>query len=389
MKTQNVSFALLCAGWCALSFHAQAGPHLLPFQGRLSDANGQALPDGARVVQFKIYDAPVGGRAVWNGEVQKLSVNGGLVSTLLGTKADLSGVDFNSPVYLELTVDANGDSSITLADPPLLPRQSILPAIFAVESANSRRLEGYGWSALFGTNNPAEGTFLSSKIGDNTLTTSKIADGAVTPQKLSTTGAAPGQALTFNGTNLAWSPIKAVTAITAENANNSSRLNGFDWSALYDNANPQSGTLVVPNFFSRAGASVAGDLSVSGRSFLNGPTLVQGQLLAPSIGLNMSLNDWGIFLRGVGDFNHFLRWGNAHGGTTGFDGPLLVGNAGGVLGTPSAWALRWHPSGSVSIRGSLIQASDRNLKQDFESIDPADVLSKVAALPITRWSYKD
>src|SRR5690349_3351459 len=138
MKTQNVSFALVCAAWCALPFQAHAGPHLLPFQGRLSDANGQALPDGARVVQFKIYDAPVGGRALWNGEVQKLSVNGGLVSTLLGTKADLSGIDFNSQVYLELTIDANGDNSITLADPPLLPRQSILPAVFAAESANSR-----------------------------------------------------------------------------------------------------------------------------------------------------------------------------------------------------------------------------------------------------------
>jgi hypothetical protein len=67
----------------------------------------------------------------------------------------------------------------------------------------------------------------------------------------------------------------------------------------------------------------------------------------------------------------------------------LVGNAGGVLGTPSSWALRWHASGSVSVRGSVFEGSDRNLKQNFEPIDPGDVLSKVAALPITRWSYKD
>ncbi|HXJ74864.1 MAG TPA: hypothetical protein VNM37_18555, partial [Candidatus Dormibacteraeota bacterium] len=89
---------LLLLGLCALPFlesRAPASTHLLPFQGRLSDANGQPIADGARVVQFKIYDAPVGGRALWNGEVQKLSVNGGLVSTLLGTKADLSAVDFN------------------------------------------------------------------------------------------------------------------------------------------------------------------------------------------------------------------------------------------------------------------------------------------------------
>src|SRR4029434_7032396 len=136
MKNKTISFGLLLAGLSALPLlegPACASTHLLPFQGRLTDANGQAIPDGARVVQFKIYDAPVGGRAVWNGEVQKLSVNGGLVSTLLGSKADLSAVDFNRQIYLELTVDANGDGSITPADPPLLPRQSILPAVFAVE----------------------------------------------------------------------------------------------------------------------------------------------------------------------------------------------------------------------------------------------------------------
>ena len=101
MKNNNVSLALLLAGvsvFPPLAGRSQASTHLLPFQGRLTDANGQAISDGARVVQFKIYDAPVGGRAVWNGEVQKLSVNGGLVSTLLGSKADLSAVDFNRQI---------------------------------------------------------------------------------------------------------------------------------------------------------------------------------------------------------------------------------------------------------------------------------------------------
>ena len=162
----------------------RAGNRLLPFQGRLTTATGSPLPDGARVVQFKIYDAPVGGRAVWNGEVQALSVNAGLVNTLLGSKASLDAVDFNLDLYLEVTVDANGDGQITLADPPLLPRQSILPAIFARESANSQLLGGYDWSALFGTNNPAEGTFLDTKIRDGGITPAKLADIAVTSAKI-------------------------------------------------------------------------------------------------------------------------------------------------------------------------------------------------------------
>jgi microcystin-dependent protein len=177
MKTKiipSVKLFLCMGALLVLVGQAWAGAHVIPFQGRLSDANGNAVPDGAKVIQFKIYDAPVGGRAVWNGEVQKLTVNGGLVSTLLGTKADLSNVDFDQDLYLELTIDANDDGQINLADPPLLPRQSILPAVFAKESANSRLLEGYDWSPLFGTNNPADGTLLDSKIRDGSINASKL-----------------------------------------------------------------------------------------------------------------------------------------------------------------------------------------------------------------------
>jgi len=103
----------------ALQHNGRAASRVLPFQGLLRDARGNPVPDGAKVVQFKIYDASVGGQAVWNGELQKLTVNSGLVSTLLGTKANLSGVDFNRDLYLELTMDANNDGQITDADPVL------------------------------------------------------------------------------------------------------------------------------------------------------------------------------------------------------------------------------------------------------------------------------
>src|SRR5262249_19743674 len=32
--------------------------------------------------------------------------------------------------------------------------------------------------------------------------------------------------------------------------------------------------------------------------------------------------------------------------------------------------------------------SDRNLKENFQAVNPRDVLDKVATLPITRWNYK-
>ncbi len=121
-----------------------AAPKLLPFQGHLTNAEGEVVDGEAKIVQFKIYDAPVSGNAIWAGEVHKLSVNQGLVNTLLGTKTafpDRYGpgegtVMFSQPLYLEITVDAqepgtDGHGEINAADPPLLPRQVILPAVHA------------------------------------------------------------------------------------------------------------------------------------------------------------------------------------------------------------------------------------------------------------------
>jgi len=70
----------------SLAASALAAPPLLHFQRHLSDSKGDVIDSGTKVVQFKIYDAPVSGNAVWTGEVHKLSVNKGLVNTILGTK---------------------------------------------------------------------------------------------------------------------------------------------------------------------------------------------------------------------------------------------------------------------------------------------------------------
>lgn len=117
---------------------AQPAPKLLPFQGHLTDSSGNPVADGAKIVLFRIYDAPVAGSVAWPGEVHRTTVNSGLVSVILGSKGSLQQVDFGRPLYLEITVDANGDDAITAADPPLLPRQVLLPVVFAKESGIAR-----------------------------------------------------------------------------------------------------------------------------------------------------------------------------------------------------------------------------------------------------------
>jgi hypothetical protein len=382
MKTLK-TFTWLLALTLAPAFGAQAAARLLPFQGRLTDANGVVIADGARVVQFKIYDAPVGGRALWNGEVQKLTANGGLVSTILGTKSSLSGVDFNQDLYLEITIDANADSQITLSDPPLLPRQSIFPAVFAYEAANARALDGYNWSPLFGTNNPADGTLLDSKIADSSLTAAKIAnsaiiatkiaDGAVLRSKIDTTGALPGHSLTYNGSQLVWGTVNSVNADT---------LDGFDWSSCFSGGNPSAGLLNVANMNSR------GNLDVNGSTTLHGNTTLLAHMILRTVS-SYWLADNAVYLRALGDFNHFLSYGNSLGTQTGFDGPHLAGVGGGVLGTSGNWSLRWFANGNVVARGSISGSSDRNLKENFATIDADQILDKVLSLPITKWNFKD
>jgi hypothetical protein len=189
MKTKNIlclaiAFAI---GLSTMSFGAATVPKLLPFQGRLTDQNGVAISNGTKVVQFKIFAIPSGGSPVWAGELHRTTVNGGLINVVLGTKTPLDGVDFSQPLYLEVTVDVSGpggvpDNAITDADPPMLPRQLILPPLFAAQSITSHEaqlLNGFDWSVLFGTNSPATGKISGTRLLDGTVNSNQIAPNAV------------------------------------------------------------------------------------------------------------------------------------------------------------------------------------------------------------------
>src|SRR6266545_5054342 len=45
-------------------------------------------------------------------------------------------------------------------------------------------------------------------------------------------------------------------------------------------------------------------------------------------------------------------------------------------------------SGNMVIKGTLTQGSSRDIKTNFASLEPRDVLSRVTALPVSLWSYK-
>lgn len=198
---KSLVFALFL-GLGLASTQAQEIPKLLPFQGRLTDAQGVSVTNGVKLVQFLLYTTPTGGTPIWAGEIHRTTVNGGLVNVILGTKTPLSGVDFNQQVYLEITVDANGDSQITSDDPPLLPRQIILPTLFTKEAAvarDSATLNGADWSAILssGTDPRDPASFINgAKIQRGSLTGAQFAPGSIgttnlAPQAVVDTNLAP------------------------------------------------------------------------------------------------------------------------------------------------------------------------------------------------------
>jgi hypothetical protein len=45
-------------------------------------------------------------------------------------------------------------------------------------------------------------------------------------------------------------------------------------------------------------------------------------------------------------------------------------------------------SGGLTVNGTFVSASDRNVKENIVAVDPLAVLEKVTTLPIARWNYK-
>jgi hypothetical protein len=57
-------------------------------------------------------------------------------------------------------------------------------------------------------------------------------------------------------------------------------------------------------------------------------------------------------------------------------------------GTGGVEMMRLNSSG-LRVNGTFVSASDRNLKENFRSVDTRSVLDKVATLPISEWNYRD
>jgi hypothetical protein len=155
MKSLNLAVIILCVVLFYLS-SAQI-PRTISYQAVLTDASGNAVPDGEYNLTFRLFEVESGGSALWT-EVQNIDVTNGIMNVMLGAIEPLD-LEFQKTYWLGVTVGV---------DPELIPRIQLTSSAY---SLNTRT------------------------VVNNAITTSKIEDGAVTQAKL-----APGVSLPPGGT---------------------------------------------------------------------------------------------------------------------------------------------------------------------------------------------
>jgi microcystin-dependent protein len=156
---------------------------LINYQGQISNPDGTVPATADYELSISIHDAETGGSLVWGpqkfngssgvGLGLKVPVVQGYFNVLLGPVDTLGrslGTNFTSDTrYIEIKVGTNS---------PILPRQRVLSAPYALQASNSQKLAGSDWSAIFGANNPS-GPIPSSKLADASIPVAKLAQEVV------------------------------------------------------------------------------------------------------------------------------------------------------------------------------------------------------------------
>lgn len=141
-------------GCCVLGIEsgaiAQGVPALTNYQGRLTDANGNAAPDGSGYeIELRLWPAATGGTTpIWATRFGGVVVKNGALSLILGgggtaidgaQTTDLKAAFASPSVFLAMTV-TKGAAGAPIANPSeILPRQQWMtaPYAFRAESVSS------------------------------------------------------------------------------------------------------------------------------------------------------------------------------------------------------------------------------------------------------------
>lgn len=100
-------------------------PHLINYQGRLTDKSGKPL-EGSYALTFRIYDAETAGTQLWEETHSGVVIQKGVFSVLLGSVTNFN-LTFSNPYFLEIKVGSE----------VMAPRQRITSAGYAMRAENA------------------------------------------------------------------------------------------------------------------------------------------------------------------------------------------------------------------------------------------------------------
>ena len=124
-RRASLSTLILYVVCCVLPgpAHAQV-PRLIRYQGQAVDSKGVPL-EGAYTLTLRLYDAETAGTKVWEEVQPNVPLSKGQFSVLLGQITPLTPMDWSSPCWLAVQVNA---------EPELTPRQRITSVPLAIRA---------------------------------------------------------------------------------------------------------------------------------------------------------------------------------------------------------------------------------------------------------------
>ncbi|MDO8581984.1 MAG: hypothetical protein Q7S16_03850 [bacterium] len=127
----------------------------IQYEGKLTDAGGTAVADGAYSIVFSLYTVSSGGSAAWT-ETQSVTVSNGYFAVMLGSSTSLSSITFSDDTYY-LGVKVGSDAEMT-------PRKRIGAAAYAFNADSLGGTDASSFSTLTGSQTLTNKTITSPVI---------------------------------------------------------------------------------------------------------------------------------------------------------------------------------------------------------------------------------
>ena len=168
---------------------------MLSYQGKLTDDQGNPVPNGDYQLTFRLYPQETGGNPFWS-ETQTVRVEGGLFSVLLGRTNPIPSIPENGAIWLSLQVGSN---------PELSPRLRIVSSPYSFISERSAQADSAIGAGRVGglTLSGLDNRYVEENQA-NSITSGMIVDRTILGQDLNQMGAGTGQVLKWSGSN--WVP---------------------------------------------------------------------------------------------------------------------------------------------------------------------------------------